>query len=188
MDLFEFVTGMISVTLALAAAQIFLGIAQLVQTRAKVRVSLTHGAWVAVLFLITFLHWWSLWDFRDLSWTFPMFGFSLVGPGLMFFAAVLINPRETSGDSVDLTAHFHGIRRPFLIVFLVMMFFMTLDGPVFGTEPAINRLRLAQVAMMALAALGALSESRRIQGIISILALVAAVVAVTARVIPGVVS
>ena len=98
MDLFEFVTGMISVTLALAAAQLFLGIAQLVQTPAKVRVSLTHGAWVAVLFLITFLHWWSLWDFRDLSWTFPMFGFSLVGPGLMFFAVVLINPREASGS------------------------------------------------------------------------------------------
>ena len=188
MDLFEFVTGMISVTLALAAAQLFIGIAQLVQTPAKVRVSLTHGAWVAVLFLITFLHWWSLWDFRDLSWTFPMFGFSLVGPGLMFFAAVLINPREASGSSVDLDAHFHRIREPFLIVFFVMMFFMTLDGPVFGTEPALNRLRLGQVGMMTLAAVAVGAKSRRVQSVISILALAAALVAVTARFVPGVVS
>ena len=179
---------MISVTLALAAAQLFLGIAPLGQTRAKVKVSLTHGAWVAVLFLITFLHWWSLWGFRDLNWTFPMFGFSLVGPGLMFFAATLINPRDTSRDSVDLEAHFHSIRRPFLIVFLVMMAFMTLDGPVFGTEPTFNRLRLAQGAMMTLATLGAFSKGRRAQLFISILALAAAMVAVTARFIPGVVS
>ncbi len=89
MDLFEFVTGMISVILALAAAQLFLGMAPLVQTRAKVTLSLTHGAWVATLFLVTFLPWRSLLDFRDLDWAFPMFGGSLVGPGMLFFAATL---------------------------------------------------------------------------------------------------
>jgi len=187
-DLFEFVTGMITVILALAAAQLFLGIAPLLQTRAKVTLSLTHSAWVAVLFLVTVLHWWSLWDFRDLNWTFPMFGISLVAPGLMFFAATLIFPRVSSQDSVNLSEHFRAISRPFLAVYFVMMVFMTLDGPMFGTEPAFNRLRLAQVTMIALAGLGIVSKNQRVQLGISLLSLAALVVAVAARFLPGVVS
>jgi hypothetical protein len=186
-DLFEFITVMISVILALAAAQLFLGLAPLLQTRHSVRLSVTQAGWVASLFLITFLHWWSLWDFRDLTWTFPMFAMSLVGPSLMFFAATLINPRDVSHDPIDLVAHFGDIRRPFLAVVLVMMVFLTLDGPIFGTEPLFNRLRFAQVVIIGLAGLGIFSRDERVQASISLLTLALAVLAATARILPGIV-
>ncbi len=67
MSLFEFIVGMISVIFALAVAQLFLGLAELVRNRARVRFFLAHGIWVVNLFLLTFLHWWTLWTFRDLS-------------------------------------------------------------------------------------------------------------------------
>jgi hypothetical protein len=186
-DLFEFITVMISVILALAAAQLFLGLAPLLQTRHKVRLSVTHAGWVANLFLITFLHWWSLWDFRDLDWTFPMFAMSLVGPSLMFFAATLINPRDVSRDPIDLATHFGDIRRPFLIVVLVTMVFFTLDGPLFGTEAPFNRLRFAQVVIIGLAGFGIFSRNERVQVLISLLTLALVVLATTARILPGIV-
>lgn len=86
MSLFEFIVGMISVILALAVAQLFVGVAELVQNRARVRFFWPQGIWILNLFLITFVHWWSLWTFRDLSWNFGMFFFSLLGPSMMFFA------------------------------------------------------------------------------------------------------
>lgn len=178
---------MISVILALAAAQLFLGLAPLLQTRSEVRLSATHGAWVATLFLVTFLHWWSLWDFRDLEWTFPMFALSLVGPSLWFFAATLINPRELTTDPIDLATHFRDIRRPFLVVVLLAMVFFTIDGPVFGTEAPLNRLRFAQVVILVLAAVGVLSRSDRVHMVVSLMTLALAVLAATSRLLPGVV-
>lgn len=187
MALFEFITVMISVTLALAAAQLFLGLAPLLHTHQKVRLSVTHAAWVGTLFLVTFLHWWSLWDFRDLEWTFPMFALSLVGPSLLFFAATLINPRESVSGPIDLASHYRDIRRSFLIVIFFAMVFLTIDGPLFGTEPPFNRLRFAQVAFTGMAGLGVVSQSDRVHTAVSLLTLALAVLATTSRLLPGVV-
>jgi len=187
MDLFEFITVMISVILALATAQLFRGLAQLLQPRREVRLSVAHAGWVASLFLITFLHWWSLWDFRDLEWTFPMFAVSLVGPSLWFFAATLINPQESSSGLIDLASHFRDIRRPFLTVVLCAMVFFTIDGPLFGTEALFNRLRVAQALVVALAGIGIVSAKHRVQVMVSLMTLAMAVLAATARLLPGVV-
>ena len=97
MSLFEFIAGMISVILALALAQLFLGLAGLVQTRSVVRPSITHAAWVVILYMFTFQHWWSLWDFRFLEWTFPLVLFSLIAPSLLFIAATLVSPPGGGG-------------------------------------------------------------------------------------------
>jgi len=183
--LFEFITVMISVILALAAAQLLLGLAPLLQTRHEVRLSGTHAAWVGSVFLITFLHWWSLWDFRDLDWTFPMFALSLVGPALLFFAATLINPRDTSSDPIDLAEHFRDVRRPLLIVILLAMVFLTVDGPLFGTEPPVNRLRFAQAGVIGMTGLGIASASDRVQVVVAFLTLALAVLAATSRLLPG---
>ena len=43
LSLFEFIVGMISVILALAIAEMFLGAARLVENRARVRFSWMHG-------------------------------------------------------------------------------------------------------------------------------------------------
>lgn len=178
---------MISVILALAAAQLLLGIATLLQTRHQVRLSGTHAAWVATVFLVTFLHWWSLWDFRHLEWTFPMFALSLVGPSLLFFAATLINPRDTASGPIDLADHFRDVRRPFLVVVLFAMVFLTLDGPLFGTEAPFNRLRFAQILVMGLAGLGISRASDRVQAAVSYLTLAGSVLAATSRLLPGIV-
>ena len=184
MSLFEFITAMISVIFALAVAQMFVGVAELVQYRGKVQLSLAHSLWNVNLFLITFVHWWSLWTFRDLSWNFGMFLFSLTGPSLVFFSASIINPRDHT-DGVDLAAHFFHIRRLFMAVFTVIMLLFTLDGPLFGTEPLLNPLRVVQVSVIGSTVWGFFSKSRSVHRVISLFVLLAVVTVVIIRYVPG---
>jgi hypothetical protein len=185
LSLFEFIVGMISVILALAIAQLFIGIADLLQNRNRVRFFLPHTLWNINLFLLTFVHWWSLWTFRDLSWNFAMFFYSLLGPSLIFFAATIVNPRNISRESIDLQEHYFSSRQLFLIVMILTVIAITLDGPLFGTEPPLNLLRATQVALVGFAAWGLVTENRRIHLAIS-LAVLGVVTSVTIiRFLPG---
>ena len=176
---------MISVIFALAIAQLFAGVADLVLTRARVRLYLAHAVWVVSLFLLTFLHWWSLWTFREVPWNFAMFFYSLLGPSLMFFATTIISPRRREEKVIDLEAHFMRIRKPFLLIFLLMIVFFSLDGPLFGTEPAFNQIRAGQFASFVPVAIGLFSVSRHAHSAIALITLANLSVAVAMRFLPG---
>jgi len=179
---------MISVILALVVAQLFLGLANLVQTHSKVRPSLTHAAWVANMFLFTFQHWWSLWDFRALDWTFPRVLFSLLGPSLLFFAATLVSPRQTQQAPIDLRDHFRHVRRPLMAVMLAALIFMSLDGPLFGTEPLFNRLRAQQLVLVASTAAALASKNDRVHLVTGLIVTLALATGLFIRFFPGVIS
>jgi len=185
MTLFEFIVGMISVILALAIAQLFVGVTELMHRRARVRFFLPHGIWVVNLFIITFLHWWSLWTFRDLPWNFAMFFYSLIGPSLMFFAATMISPRDWSAEIIDVMDHFLNFRQLFLSVFIVMLVLFTFDGPLFGTEELFNALRVTQMFLFATAAWGLVSRNPRVHLAISLAVLAGVLAATVIRFLPG---
>lgn len=170
---------MISVILALAVAQLFMGAADLVRNRSRVRFFLGHSVWLINLFLLAFLHWWSIWAFRDLPWNFGMFFFSLIGPSLMFFAATILNPRDFTKESIDLAQYFLSIRRFFFAVLIIMLLLFTIDGPLFRTEPVFNSARVTQ-AFVAMAVCGGLiSDKRNVQTAVA-LATLAILCALTA--------
>lgn len=185
LSLFEFIVGMISVIFALSIAQLFLGVADLLQQGARVRYFLPHGIWVVNLFILTFLHWWSLWTFRELSWNFGMFFYSLIGPSLMFFACTVINPRNTTSIDVDLFDYFLTIRKWFLMIFAVLLIFFSFDGPLFGTEPLLNALRATQFSIVAITLSGIFSANRRFHTAASASVLAILSVAVFIRFLPG---
>jgi len=185
MDIFEFIVGMISVILALAIAQLFIGVSDLIQRRDRVKFFLPHSVWATVIFLIAFLHWWSLWTFKDLDWNFAMFFYSLLGPSLMFFAITILNPRDRGEDSLDLAEYFMDTRRYFLGVMLVVFLLFTFDGPLFGTERFFNSLRVVQAVGTACIFWGILSDNRRAHTIISLVVLGSLFAAVSLRFLPG---
>ncbi len=185
MSLFEFIVGMISIIFALSIAQLFMGVSDLLQQGVRVRFFLPHGLWIINLFLLTFLHWWSLWTFRELSWNFGMFLYSLIGPSLMFFACTMISPRNTTTVDIDISDHFLGIRKWFLSIFAVLMVCFTFDGPLFGTEPFLNEIRAVQFALVAISVLGVFSASRRFHTAVSVGILLSLCVGVFIRFLPG---
>jgi hypothetical protein len=176
---------MISVIFALSIAQLFSGVADLLQQQIRVRFFLPHSIWVVNLFLLTFLHWWSLWTFRDLSWNFGMFIYSLIGPSLMFFACTMISPRKAISTDVDLSDYFLGIRKWFLAIIAVIMVFFSFDGPLFGTEPLLNELRAAQLSLVAIAIWGVFSANRRFHTAAAASVLFILCVAMFIRFLPG---
>lgn len=179
---------MISVILALALAQLFLGLASLVQSHAKVRPSVTHGAWVTNLFLFVFQHWWSLWDFRGLEWTFPTVMFSLVAPSLLFFAATLVSPRARDEGLVDLGEHFSHVRRPLMAVLMLALVLVSIDGPLLGTEELVNRLRVQQIVLVMSAGVTLVTADRRAHAAAALAATAALVMGLSIRFVPGVIS
>ena len=185
MDIFEFIVGMISVILALAIAQLFIGVSDLIQRRDRVRFFLPHSVWATVIFLIAFLHWWSLWTFKDLDWNFAMFFYSLLGPSLMFFATTILNPRDRGKDTLDLAEYFMDTRHYFLGVTLVVFLLFTFDGPLFGTEQLFNSLRVAQAVVTACIVWGIVSDNRRSHTIIALAVLGSLLAVVSIRFLPG---
>ena len=185
MSLFEFIIGMISVVLALTVAQLFLGAADLVRYRTRVKFFLGHSIWLVNLFLIAFLQWWSIWSFRDLSWNFGMFFFSLIGPSLMFFAATMLSPRDFTEKSVDLARYFLDIRRFFFSVLFLMLLLFTVDGPFLGTEPAFNFARVTQIALLVLFGWGLVADGRNRHTAISLATLTILCLVGVIRFFPG---
>jgi hypothetical protein len=163
MSLFEFIAGMISVILALAVAQLLMGLARLVETRYQVRAFLPHSLWYLNLFLFIFLHWWSLWGFRELDWNWLMFFYGLLAPTLLFFAATLITPQQRIDEAIDLRVHYRDTRRVFLLVMIAATVFSALDGPVYGVESLFNNLRFAQALLVLLMGVAWISPGNRIQ-------------------------
>lgn len=185
MSLFEFIVGMISVIFALSVAQLLSGVADLLHQGVRVRFFLPHGLWVANLFLLTFLHWWSLWTFREISWNFGMFFYSLIGPSLMFFACTMISPKNIMSIDVHVADHFLGIRKWFLSVFALIMILFALDGPLFGTEQLLNELRAVQMSITVLAICGVFSANRRVHASISLAILFCLGAGAVIRFLPG---
>ncbi len=189
MSLFEFISSMISVLIALAVAQLLISTGRLAQSRGRVRHYLPHALWNVAIFLIAFLHWWSLWDFRDLAWNSAMFFFSLMGPLLLFFAVTLLSPAPRAEDEfIDLPAHYRGIRVLFLLVFLATLVFFTLDGPLFGTEPFFNTLRVTQMLLIACVCLCLVTERTVVQVVGSGIVVATLVYGTFVRFMPGQVS
>ncbi|MEE4175183.1 MAG: hypothetical protein V2I57_13105 [Xanthomonadales bacterium] len=189
MSLFEFIVSMISVLIALAVAQLLISVGRLAQSHGRVVPYLPHVLWNVAIFLIAFLHWWSLWDFRDLAWNSAMFFYSLMGPLLLFFAVTLLSPNPRADDEViDLEAHYRAIRVLFLWVFLAGLVFMTLDGPLFGTEPPFNTLRATQ-SLFALCVIVALvSERTAVQVLSAGIVVLTLLYATFVRFLPGAIS
>jgi hypothetical protein len=186
MSLFEFIVSMIGVLIALTIAQLLISVGRLAQRRQRVRTYLPHTLWVVAIFLFSFLHWWSLWDFRDLAWNSAMFFYSLMGPLLLFFSVTLLNPEPRDTDEViELEAHFHGVRVMFLLVVLAGLLFLTFDGPLFGTEPWFNRLRSTQLCF-ALAIVAAVVVDRNwMQALAAVVVVTLLLLATTLRFLPG---
>lgn len=187
MSLFEFIVTMIGVLIALTIAQLLISVGRLAQHHHRVRGYLPHSLWVVAIFLLSFLHWWSLWDFRDLAWNSAMFFYSLMGPLVLFFAVTLLNPEPRDMDGViELEAHYRGVRVMFLMAVLTGLLFLTFDGPLFGTEPWFNRLRSTQLCFVLAIIAGLLVDRHWMQVLVALVIVTLLLLATTLRFLPGV--
>ncbi len=134
MSLFEYVTVMVSMILALALGRLLMSASSLAKNRHKVVPHAPYVLWLCFLFLTLINHWWSLWDLRDISWTYLSFVYILIAPTLIFFGVGLLVHEGTGDDPIDLPVEFERVRPLFLLLMTGYVTAMWFDGPLFAGQ------------------------------------------------------
>lgn len=111
MDAFSYLSVLISVILGLAVTQILKGFRGILLSRARVRIYWPVIAWAALLLLICFQHWWSMFGLRDRhDWTFLQFAMVLLNVIFIYMIAGLVFPDFFGEEVVDLKESYYAHR------------------------------------------------------------------------------
>jgi hypothetical protein len=149
MSLFEYVTVMISMILALSFGHLLTTISFLFRTGRPVKWHGPYSLWLACILLTLINHWWALWDFNAIEWDYAAFLYILIAPTLIAFAVGLLTLDRAGGDEVDLARHYARIRPLFLAVFFVYVLAMWFDGALLAGQNPTGPVGLLHVPMLA---------------------------------------
>jgi hypothetical protein len=185
MSVFEFVTVVISLLLALAIGQLLLGVAGLVKNRGRVAPSPPLTLWLVFLFLLSLSLWWSQYDFLDIEWTYLSFLYVVLGPTILFFLVALLVPDDPGGREVDLDRHFEAVRTVFLVLLLVYALVTWFDGPLLQGQPVLGPIGLVNVGFVAAILIALVVKHRRVQTFVPAYLILQMVAVVVIRLLPG---
>ena len=149
MSLFEFVTVMVSMILALCLGQLLRSASFLAKTDREIRHYLPFTLWFVGILLTVVNHWWSLWDLRSVDWSYASFLYILAAPVLVSFATGLMSPSQSKSGVIDLRAHFARTRRLLSAVFVIYASFMWFDGPLFTEQAVFGPVGMMHVPIIA---------------------------------------
>lgn len=111
MDEFSYISVLISVVLGLAVTQILQGFRGVLLCRTCVRIYWPVIAWAALLLLVCFQHWWSMFGLRTRhDWTFQQFAMVLLNVIFIYMIAGLVFPDFFGEEVVDLKKNFYAHR------------------------------------------------------------------------------
>ena len=138
MSLFEFVTVMISMILALCLGQLLRSASYLAKTDRDVIAYRPYALWFVFIFLTVIHHWWSLWDLQDIDWNYTSFLYVLIAPVLITFVAGLITPDRIASGAIDIPAHFSNVRKLFSKISVAYAIVMWFDGPLLAGQDVLG--------------------------------------------------
>jgi hypothetical protein len=122
MDEFSYLSVLLSVILGLAVTQILKGFRGILLSRTRIRVYWPVIAWAALILLICFQNWWSMFGLRSRhDWTFQQFGVVLLQTILIYMVAGLVFPDLFGEAIVDLKENFYAHRRWFFSLAFAMV-------------------------------------------------------------------
>ena len=149
MSMFEFVTVMVSMILALCLGHLMRSASFLAKTDREVIYYQPLVLWSIVVLLSVINHWWTLWDLRDLDWSYASFIYILLAPVLITFATGLLSPSHSSSGPIDLRAHYSRVRRLFSLVMVGYGSVMWFDGPLFAGQEVFGAVGALHIPIIA---------------------------------------
>jgi len=165
MSLFEYVSVMVSVVLALGVAQILTGVGALLVARDGPRADWVHAVWLAFLMLLHVQIWWVFWDLRSRPpHTILAFTFTLLLPALAYLSTYVILEGHLPSNARD---HFHRVRRSFFGL-LVALTSCQLLWPSILDYAVPASIRAAALLAVGGAATGFFTEDRRVHGVLGV--------------------
>lgn len=155
-----------SIVIGLGIARLLSGFSSLLEIRHEVQFDWVTVIWAVNLLGYHLIFWWIVvnnWRFLS-EWTFLQFGSLFLYGMFIFFSASLILPRQFT-KGMDLKTRFESIRRPFFVLWLLVMCFELVDSLLKGLNYVLTELGWLYIALMAfsvtLCLLGILVSNRR---------------------------
>ena len=168
MDIFEFVLVMVSLVLAIGLTSLLREVSAMISDRKTRHLDWVRLVWIAVLFLYVVAYWWSMWDFREVAWTFPAYVFLLLVPTLLYIAMDLMVRCGASMGAATPEEAFEGIRIPFFTTMFIVQVLGTWDDWLLSVAPIWTPLRWLQIVVILLFASGAFVARRAAQRLIAL--------------------
>ena len=112
METFGYLAVFYSIILGLAVTRVFSGFAELINLRQTVRWYGPFIIWGIFLLFYAAWEWWVMfrWHVHQ-SWSFPLYGFLAIRPGLIYFATHVLLPDFNNEGRVDLREQLTRVRR-----------------------------------------------------------------------------
>jgi len=123
MDAFSYISLITSLVAGLGITRLMAGFGRLLQSRHQVHLYWVHFVWLLNVLIYILLNWWVLYRWRaQTTWTFYLFMFVLITPGLLFLETVVLFPDELPAGA-DMKAHYYQSHRLFfmLAAFIVLI-------------------------------------------------------------------
>lgn len=168
MEIFEFVLVMVSLVLAIGLTGMLRELSAMISARHERKLEWFSLVWIATLFLYVPGYWWSLWDFREVEWTFPAYFYLLLMPTMLFLAISLLVQSGVNSEGLSRLQAFNRIRIPFFLAMAIGQAGGAWDGWFLSVEPFMNALRLNQVGLIALFVTGALFARESVQKFVAV--------------------
>jgi hypothetical protein len=113
-DIFSYLSVLISIILGLAITQVLQGIRGLVIARRRVAMYWPSVAWAGLLLLLTVQSWWAMYGMhRRLSWSFVDFSMVLLQSTIVYMLTALVLPDFDARERIDIRQHYFGQTRWF---------------------------------------------------------------------------
>lgn len=123
MDDFAHLSVLISIVLGLGLTNLLMGLARVIQMRARVTIYWPTLVWAFTLLLVHVQTWWSMFSLRTVeTWTFQAFAVTLTQPILLFFLSALALPDFDRDEALDLRANYFAQKRWFFGMLLALVF------------------------------------------------------------------
>lgn len=159
MSVFEYVSVMVGVVLALAVAHILSFIATVISNPERVKGSWLHFLWTALMLAINLHAWLLLWTFHGQS-QFPvkqLFAMLFLA-ALIFIVVRVLVPELVPDQRMDLRAHFFQTRVPFFATLSLCWVFPILISIVLEGRGLFDPLLLTRVDLFVLSVSGFLTK------------------------------
>ena len=112
MEMFGYLSVFYSIILGLAVTCVFSGFAELINLRQRVRWYGPFIIWGIFLLFFSAWEWWVVFRWHTHSgWSFPLYAFLAIRPGLIYFAAHLLLPDFQNEERIDLREHLARVHR-----------------------------------------------------------------------------
>ena len=138
-----------SIVVGLGIARILSGFSLLLESRHDVEIDWVSILWAFNVLGYHLLFWWIVvnnWRFLS-EWSFAQFGPLFLYGVLIFFCASLILPNRVRKDT-DLKARFESIRKPFYILWLLVICSEFMDSALKGMDYVLDNLGLPYLALL----------------------------------------